>query len=437
MRPAATLLARVVFCVTLSFAAVVSAAPALHGGLVAASDDAHARKAQEIIKKGVAFLKSQQDKASGGWNVPKPAGGTDPAAKGDPAYPAITALALQALLASDQVKAADPAVAAGLKYLLDLQQLDGGIYDRVLPSYNTSISLSALAKINTPEARAAIPKAQEFLRKLQFSESSVHDAGFSESPIPVSKDHPFYGGVGYGRHGRPDASNLNMMMQAMADSGVSPDDPAVQRALIFLARTQMLGEVNDQPYAKGSKQGGFIYATAPNAESVEGRVGQTQATSTIEETMDDGTKVSRLRAYGSMSYAGFKTYIYAQLPKDDIRVRAVLDWIRKNYTLTENPGVGSEGMYYYYVALARALHAWGDPTINTIAEDGSAASHNWADDLIDHLATLQNEDGSFKSLGKRWMEDRPVLITAYALIALGEAEKMERAAASPAIKPVR
>ncbi len=48
-------------------------------------------------------------------------------------------------------------------------------------------------------------------------------------------------------------------------------------------------------------------------------------------------------------------------------------------------------------------------------------SRDWANDLIDKMATLQNEDGSFKSVDSRWMEDNPVLITAYALLALQHA----------------
>jgi hypothetical protein len=34
---------------------------------------------------------------------------------------------------------------------------------------------------------------------------------------------------------------------------------------------------------------------------------------------------------------------------------------------------------------------------------------------------MQNEDGSFKSVSKRWMEGNPDLITAYAVIALRQA----------------
>jgi squalene-hopene/tetraprenyl-beta-curcumene cyclase len=315
--------------------------------------------------------------------------------------------------------ASDDAIARGVAYLLSHRQPDGGIYDKMLPSYNTALALSALARANTPAARAAIKPAQDFLGRLQWSEHTDPAAGGPEAGQPVTKDHIYYGGVGYGKHGRPDNSNLNIFMQAMEDSGVSPADERVQRALTFLKRTQMDDRVNDLPYAKGSRQGGFVYATTENAQSVDGRAGQSMA-GTIDETLSDGSVASRLRAYGSMTYAGFKSYLYAEIPKTDIRVTAAYDWIRRNYSVAENPGLGTDGMYYYYVVFARALRSWGSPTI-TLLDAGNAPTgveRNWRADLIDRLAELQNDDGSFKSVDDRWMENNPVLITAYALIAL-------------------
>lgn len=50
-------------------------------------------------------------------------------------------------------------------------------------------------------------------------------------------------------------------------------------------------------------------------------------------------------SYGSISYAGMLSFIYAGLDKDDPRVKAVLQWITENYTLNENPGLEALGMY--------------------------------------------------------------------------------------------
>ncbi len=365
-------------------------------------------KAAEIARKAATFLFSKQDAATGGWAV-NPQG---------PTFPAITGLIVNGLLLGEGYTINDKPVADAVRFILSKRQPDGGIYDKVLPSYNTAICLSALARVNTPEARAAIKPAQEFLRTLQYGEGAVVYEGMKDSAKPMAKDNPFYGGVGYGGSGRPDLSNTAFVLEALHDSGVESTDPAFQRAMVFLQRVQMLGTVNDMPYAKSSKQGGFIYSTSEGKDKIG--TGQSYA-GTIEETMDDGTKISRLRAYGSMSYAGFKSYLYAGLKRDDPRVTAAYEWIRRNYTLTENPNVGLDGMYYYYVTFARALHAWGDPKLNVISADGKATEHDWASDLVAQLASFQQPDGSFKTFKDRWMENDPVLVTAYSLLALRHA----------------
>jgi len=173
--------------------------------------------------------------------------------------------------------------------------------------------------------------------------------------------------------------------------------------------------VNDMPYAKGSHQGGFIYATSEDKDNV---ATGSSAAGTMKETLSDGTISSRLRAYGSMTYSGFKSYLYAGLKKDDQRVVAARAWISRNYTLEENPGVGTDGLYYYFVVFAKAMAAYGEPRITAISADGKSEVRVWRDDIAARLATLQQADGSFKTVDDRWMENNPVLIAAYAMNAL-------------------
>lgn len=374
------------------------------------SPEAHAR-ALETLDRAIDYLRAQQDPESGGWSV-RPGGVT---------FPAITALVIDGMLQHPDIDPSDPAVARAIEFLLSHRQPDGGIYDRVLPSYNTAIAISALARAGLDTTDHAIPPAKAFLIGLQWSEDALSKEVSEELGVgAVTPDHPFYGGIGYGSHGRPDLSNLSFMLQALHDAGHDPDSPPFQRALVFLQRVQMHEQINDMPYAQGATNGGFIYATGPDAQSPG--AGQSQA-GTIEETLDDGTVVSRLRSYGSMTYAGFKSYIYAELPRDDPRVRAALGWISNNYTLEQNPGLGPQGYYYYLAAFARALDAWGEPTIQTVTTDAETGethteSRRWAEDLTQRLASLQKPDGSFEILHDRWLESDPVLVTAYAVLAL-------------------
>jgi squalene-hopene/tetraprenyl-beta-curcumene cyclase len=309
-----------------------------------------------MAEQTAAYFRSQQH-ASGGWSVPSQVG--------QPHIPAITALALNGLLLDPAIKQDDPMVKGAVDYILSFVQADGGIYDTILPSYSTAIAISALSRVKDERAQKVIPAAIEFLRRLQWgapiAEGTSRPGGKEAPSDGITRDHPFYGGLGYGNRGRPDISNVGFMLQAFADAGVPSDDPAVQRAIVFLQRCQMLEKdaagatVNDMPYAKGTQQGGFIYATGEGPQKL---IGQSFA-GNIDETLSTGETKSMLRAYGSVSYIGFKSYIYAQLPKNDPRVQAVLRWTEDNWTLIENPGIGTDGYYYYLLMYARAMDASG------------------------------------------------------------------------------
>lgn len=389
--------------------------------------DTNAR-AKVMIERAIGYLRTQQDQQTGGWAVPAEDSGR-------PHLPGISALVLQGVLLDPEHPRDAEWIQRGVRYLLDYQDADGGIHDNFLPAYNTALSVSALARVDDARARDAVTRGVDFLRRLQWTEDADPNVGGREASRPVGPEHLFYGGVGYGRNGRPDGSNLHFFLRAMEDAGVSADDESVQRALVFLRRIQMHEDVNDMPYARGSRQGGFVYATVPDAESIDGPVagwGQSHA-GEVEETLDDGTVVSRLRAYGSMTYAGFKSYLYADLSRDDPRVRLAWEWLTRNYTVEENPGMGAQGLYYYFVTMGKALDAWEEDEAPGARHEAQASEQegaeaalgdptaNWREDLVSRLEGLQNEDGSFRSVHGRWMEDNPVLITAYALIALRHA----------------
>ncbi len=373
------------------------------------------RLGEEIADRAEAFLRSRQDEETGAWAL-RPNG---------PQFPAISALVLDGLLMDPRTDQNDPQVARGIDWVLSFRKPDGGIYDTlpdgtgVLSTYNTAICLSMLTRVHSAEAGAAVQDGVALLKNLQWQESGSRMPDAPNAGEPVPESHPYYGGWGYGNHGRPDISNTQFALQAFEDAGVSADDPAVQRALVFLRRVQMHADVNDMPYAESTRQGGFIYATVPNAESVDSVPGQSQA-GAFEETLPDGRTVRNWRSYGSVSYAGFKSLIFADVPRDDPRIEAVLGWIRENYTLDTNPGMGDEGYYYYLLSFGRAMDALDSPTLE-VAAGGETREADWAADLIRTLATLQEPDGSFRVRSARWMEDNDVLITAYALIALHHA----------------
>jgi squalene-hopene/tetraprenyl-beta-curcumene cyclase len=347
-------------------------------------------------KKAVAFLIKQQD-AEGGWT---PAVG-----------PAITAMVVRGLVESG-TPVSDPAVAKGLAFIETMKQKDGGYYKDTNPNYNSALVLSLYASL--PEGKTKykdqIAGLQKFLKSIQMDETKdVSGKHLADVPggKPIDKENPWYGGAGYGAT-RPDLSNTAYLLDALHESGTPSTDPAIQKALIFVSRNQNLGETNPLPFAKKATDGGFIYSTNAGGESKFPDI-----------TTPEGDILKR--SYGSMTYAGLKSMLYAGVTKDDVRVKAAVKWIQNNWTLEFNPGANSaEGQFYFYHTFAKSLNAWGEPVIT----DSKGVRHDWRAELLAALNASQKEDGSWvNTKAERWMEGNPVLATAYAVLALQEARK--------------
>jgi squalene-hopene/tetraprenyl-beta-curcumene cyclase len=208
-----------------------------------------------------------------------------------------------------------------------------------------------------------------------------------------------YGGAGYGKKNRPDLSNTSFLLDALHAAGNGAEDEAVQRALVFVSRCQNLeSQYNTTPFAAKNPDGGFYYTAAAGGESQAG--------------VDPAT--GGLRSYGSMTYSGLRSMIYAGVTADDPRVKAAVAWLQKHYDLSANPGMGQQGLYYYYQTFAKALAATGKDTF----ADDKGAQHHWRAELVTQLAKEQNADGSWINEANRWMEGDPNLVTGYALLAL-------------------
>lgn len=303
--------------------------------------------------------------------------------------PAITALVVKALV-QNGTPTRDPMVERGIKYILTFQQTDGGIYqeESAVANYETSIAMLALQACNASgQYQEVIHKAEQFLTAIQWDES--------EGNVPAD---PEYGGAGYGRHERPDLSNTAFLIDALQGIGTGSDNAAIQRALIFVSRSQNLeGVHNTLPFATKNPDGGFYYTPANGGESQAGK-----------------TATGGLRSYGSMTYAGLKSMIYAGVSSEDPRVLAAMNWLRRNYTFKENPGMGEAGLYYYLHTAAKALDALG----NDEFVDADGVSHEWRKDLTTVILSTQQSNGSWVNDNPRWLEGDANLVTSYALLAL-------------------
>jgi squalene-hopene/tetraprenyl-beta-curcumene cyclase len=338
-----------------------------------------AKKLAESRQRAVDFLRASQSD-SGHWTSGNSAG--------------VTALVVTSLLESG-VPASDPVVVKAMAALEKMVQKDGGIY---FPSsghknYETCVALLAFKAANVGgKYDQILSRADKFLRGLQWDE----DKGPDHEPVQPSDIR--YGGAGYGGSKRPDLSNTQFLIDALTAAGAKCNDPNIQKALVFVSRCQNLeSQHNTSAFASKVNDGGFIYTAGGGGDSPAGK-----------------TPNGGLRSYAAMTYAGLKSMIYAGLTMDDPRVKAAFTWIRKHYSVDENPGLGQQGLYYYYHTFAKTLAVLKVDEI----DDAKGEKHDWRKELAEHMFSAQQPNGSWVNPKERWLEGDPNLATAYGLLAL-------------------
>ena len=327
------------------------------------------------VSRGAAYLLSlQQD--DGHW--------------GDPQMPALTALPLWALTGcaaeqSPSVRSnALAAVRKAVTFVLGTQRSDGGFYvpkpgrgGSGLGNYNTSVCLSALFDSGLAPADALL-KARSYIASSQ-----------------LQGDDTMAGGFGYDKVSRrryADLSNTSYAMDAMAKTA-SLEELRAGGARVDLDWDKALAFVEGLMKTEGPDAGGAAYnGRTPQAGTTTNREGKVH-----------------LRAYGSMTYAAVLSMCAARLEKGDPRVRQALEYLTRFWSVDENPGMGNQGLYYFYDIMARALAA---------AKVDTVGGHDWKRELSAKVVSLQRPDGSWANENNRFWEADPVLCTSFALIVL-------------------
>ena len=348
-------------------------------------------EAEAAIQRGLDWLVDHQQE-DGHWS--------------NAGFPALTALPLWALVKGDITDRAP--LQKAVSFILSCVHDDGAIYAAPkekrkgggLSNYNTAICMVALHAFGDPKLIPVVQKARKFLARTQHFGNDIYRGGMGYDPDT----------------GRPyaDLSNSYITYEAMrltenvehlrAEAG-DKVDLDWNAATKFIERIQNRPESNDQPWASDDPElrGGFAYK--PDS-SMAGSVTNKQG-------------VVSLRSYGSMTYAGLLSFIYAKVDKNDGRVQSAYDWTLKHWTLEENPGMGGQGLYYYYHVLAKALAVFGRETL--VLENGKEIV--WREELIKTLVGHQKVDpktgfGYWVNEAGRWWESDPVLVTSYALLSL-------------------
>ncbi len=322
-------------------------------------------KAKKAVDRGLRFLRGKQsDDGSYGGHV------------------GMTAMALVAFAESHRKYRYEdgPFIRLAADWVAKQARTDGAITGDATPTYNTALAITALNAVGKKRFKTQVKAGQDFLVRFQSDE----DMKYRESD-------KFYGGIGYGGDERPDLSNLQYALEALQKTDYDPDSDVWAKAQKFVTRCQNRSESNDQPWA--GNDGGFVYA--PQVDNPAG-----------------GTK-----SYGALTFAGLKSLILTRAKKDDPRVLAVWEWIKKNYDFTIHPGMDTTSYYYYLQTAAEALHTYG----KAVVPDDKGRARVWSKDLIKRMLFLQKKDGSWVNSNKRYWEGNPIIVTARAVITLNRA----------------
>lgn len=388
---------RIVTLATLLSVCALAMAPS--SAVFAAGETQSIAKIDKALERGARWLVTQQN-VDGGFGP-----SFDPRLKGASDV-GVSAFALYALARVPEAarKSAAVAIERGVKFLLTKQQPDGSfvdLRDPKLQNYKTSVAVLALTTVDRVKYNDAVQKAAEFIKSQQIAD-----------PRNLG-----YGGIGYGtRDTNPDLSNLQFALEALREAKISEASDTYTRAQLFLRKVQNLrgakptkiGTDSDgKPILrKSSGDGGFVYRIVDTRGPVE--------------TLDDGVQI--FSSYGSMTYAGLKSLLHANVDRDDPRVKAAAEWISKTFTVSENPGMaspkdpltGQQGLFYYYHTMAKALSVYGERSIS----DKRGREHDWAVELGEQIVKLQRPEGFWLNDADRWMEKLPILCASYSLITL-------------------
>ena len=375
------------FRITAFLAAAITAAAvssqAAEAVAVTAAPSAPTASPKQSIDNGLKWLLSRQ---------------SEDGAFSNPQFPGISGLAVWAIAASGDASAKD-AVKKGSDYILSKVQPDGGIYSPIpgrkgggLSTYNTAVCLTALAATGRDDITKVVLDARTFLASSQNIGDDVFKGGFG---YDKSAERPY-----------ADLMNTHFVVEAMRRTQHFEDQrPAGEkRADIDWDAALAFAETLHNGADAGDSAGGFAYSPADAKAGLEN----------ADEAAAKAAGKVILRSYGSITYAGLLSLLYCQIDKSDSRVQSTLDWAARHWSLEENPGMGDQGLYFFYNVISRSMSVLGAETI--ARKDGEPIK--WANELAAKVASLQHEDGSWTNKNGRFWENDPVLATAYSLLAL-------------------
>lgn len=315
-------------------------------------DESTFNEMRYAMRRGVDYLLSQQ-RRNGTW-----AGG----------HPGVTAVCTIALLRSPQrdTPPVRNAVAKALPQIREFaEKAPNSKRHDSSHIYSICVSLIALQVIGAPKDQPTMLKLRAWLR--QFL---IQSMGSGQLRYP-------------GGQIMPDISNLHWAMEALKLTDAL--GPAAQVKKIWPRAERFITRCQVQNYSPDAN-GGFTYS--PNTP-----------------------KNRKPLIWGSLTYAGIRSLLFAGVKPTDRRIKQALAWTRRHNTVKENPGLFAGG-YFYYLYLFSSAHL--------LLEQGSVPElePNWRLAIATRLLSIQKSKGQWANTSRLWLEGYPSLCTAYALLNL-------------------
>ena len=258
-----------------------------------------------------------------------------------------------------------------------------------MPNYNTAICMRALHQSGNSDHTPLVLKAREYIASTQY----------------IGDNDKYNGAWGYGRQGkRPKADLLNTFYSLEAISATASVEEFREGKRVTVDKEAAAAQITalQNPASAGEQAGGFNYKP-------------TGQRNILQKITGSGPT---FRSYGSLTYAGTLALMHSDVPHDDERVISAMKWARKHWTLDENPGMGENGLYFFYRIMSKCLAASGIDDMEL--EDGTVVK--WRDSVTTKLLSLsrKTEDGQTYWVNDtgRWWENDPVLVTSYAILTL-------------------
>lgn len=342
-----------------------------------------ANEAAAATKRGLDWLAANQ-KDDGSWS--------------NPDFPALTALSLWPFLLSEHPDK-ERVVTKAVDFIKSHVQKDGGIYKNIqgtkgggLSNYNTAICMTVLHATGKPELIKIVQDARKFVAQSQHLGGDEYKGGFG---YDKDTDRAY-----------TDLLNTFYSAEAMkATESVEDLRPKGEKRvdIDWTETVKFIERIQNQADAGEDQAGGFFYKPG---ESKAGTI-----------TNDNGKIV--FRSYASMTYVGMLALMYADVSREDVRVQSAMDWASKHWSLDENPGMGNQGLFFFYNIIAKCMNAMNKETIPT----ASGEAIKWREELADKVISIQKIDpatghGYWINENNRFWESDQVLSTAYNLVAL-------------------